>query len=98
MEAELHNIKDIFVDNLKKVIERGEKFEDLQAKTGSLSIASKGLKVKAKKLNRGFWDIFGCAGGGFCAGNANLSWGKESIPGKLVKKWYYKLIFILNFL
>jgi hypothetical protein len=29
MEAELHKIKDIFVDNLKKVIERGEKFEDL---------------------------------------------------------------------
>jgi hypothetical protein len=83
MEAELHKIKDIFVDNLKKVIERGEKFEDLQAKAGDLSIAAKTLKVKSKKLNRGFWDMFGCAGGGICAGNGDLSRGKIDIPGKL---------------
>ena len=66
MEAELHQIKDIFVDNLKKVVERGEKFEDLEAKAGELTIASRQLKVKAKKMNRSVWDIFGCAGGGFC--------------------------------
>lgn len=54
------------MDNLKKVVERGEKFEDLEAKAGELTIASRQLKVKAKKMNRSFWDIFGCAGGGFC--------------------------------
>ena len=83
MEAELHQITDIFVDNLKKVIERGEKFEVLEAKAGELVIASKSLKVKAKKMNRGFWDIFGCAGQGMCGGGGDLSRGSELIPGKL---------------
>jgi hypothetical protein len=29
------------VDNLKKVVERGEKFSDLEAKAGELTIASR---------------------------------------------------------
>jgi hypothetical protein len=44
------------------------------------------LKIKAKKMNRGFWDIFGCGGGGMCSGNGELSRGRTDIPGKLMKK------------
>ena len=45
--------------------------------------------------------MFGCAGGGICAGNGDLSRGKIDIPGKLQKKWFKKIDWLsisLNFL
>ena len=38
MEAQLHQIKDIFLDNLEQVMKRGEKIEELHKKTEGIKI------------------------------------------------------------
>ena len=61
MEAQLHQIKDIFLDNLEQVMKRGEKIEELHKKTEGIKIQTNQIKKKAKKLNRGM--CFGICGG-----------------------------------
>ena len=67
MAAELAQIKDIYMDNLRKVMERGEKLEDLQAKTADLRTHTVSYKKKAKKLNS--WWGWLCPAA--CGGNPN---------------------------
>jgi len=64
VEKLLNETNNTFLENLNLVLERGEKISDLNAK--ELTIETNKIKIKTKKMNRSFWDIFGCVGAGVC--------------------------------
>jgi hypothetical protein len=66
LEQQLFTIKDTMLDNLTKIVERGEKLDKLQEKTASIKSAAKILKKKAKKQNGFFAGL--CSGAGGCGG------------------------------
>ena len=52
IKDELSEIKFTMIDNIQKVLERGEKIEDIVKKSQYLSDSSKDFYIKSKKLNR----------------------------------------------
>jgi synaptobrevin family protein YKT6 len=51
VQREIEEVKLIMVENIDKVLERGEKIDDLVEKSNTLSIESKKFYKKSKKLN-----------------------------------------------
>lgn len=71
MEKDLFEIKDVMLDNLQKVIERGENITVLQDRATQLGVQTNNFKRKSKKLNQGFFARFAMCGGGggMCQGS-----------------------------
>lgn len=55
MTKELIQVKDKMLDNLKKVIERGESLDELQQRASELKLISDDVVKKTKKLNQGWF-------------------------------------------
>ncbi len=51
LDRQLHETKDILVKTIDKVLQRGEKLDDLVEKSGNLSNQSKQFYKAAKKTN-----------------------------------------------
>lgn len=71
MEAQLHQIKDIFLDNLEQVLKRGEQLDTLRKKTENIKVTTGAIKKKAKAQNKR----------GFCCGGTGTSRGAVIKPG-----------------
>lgn len=84
MAAELAQIKDVFMDNLRAVMERGEKLDDLCKKTENLETTTYKYKKKAKKMNS-WWSRWGWMCPAACGGPKDESRGADAppLPGKL---------------
>ena len=52
------------IDNLQKVIERGENIAVLKDRALEVGVQASRFKKKSKKLNRGFFERFAMCGGG----------------------------------
>lgn len=55
VKQEVDEVVDIMSQNIKKVVERGENLEDLEAKTDALQQSSKTFKTSANKVKRKMW-------------------------------------------
>lgn len=51
VNTQLKEVKEIMIENIEKILDRGEKLEDLLTKSQKLSETSKQFYKKAKKLN-----------------------------------------------
>mmetsp|Transcript_10056 Transcript_10056/g.15346 ORF Transcript_10056/g.15346 Transcript_10056/m.15346 type:complete len:91 (+) Transcript_10056:647-919(+) len=56
-------IKDVMLEGLEKVIQRGEQLETLQQKTDEIKTQSRTIYKKSKKMNS-WWANLGCGCGG----------------------------------
>jgi len=55
----LDEIKDVMIENIEKVMERGEAIESLVKRTDHLNFSSENFKKSSKKLHRSmFWANF----------------------------------------
>jgi synaptobrevin family protein YKT6 len=51
VQKEIEDVKEVMVENIDKVLARGEKIDDLVERSQSLDTASKNFYKKSKKLN-----------------------------------------------
>ncbi|RUS84953.1 hypothetical protein EGW08_007264, partial [Elysia chlorotica] len=55
LQGQVDDVVDIMKNNVNKVIERGDRLEDLQDKSESLSSHSDMFRTRAKVLHRNMW-------------------------------------------
>lgn len=55
IREDLEEVRQIAVANVEKVLERGEKLEEVQARTEELAASSRAFHVSARKVRRGMW-------------------------------------------
>eukprot|EP01023_Acetabularia_acetabulum_P021132 TRINITY_DN21058_c1_g1_i1.p3 TRINITY_DN21058_c1_g1~~TRINITY_DN21058_c1_g1_i1.p3 ORF type:complete len:123 (-),score=13.44 TRINITY_DN21058_c1_g1_i1:173-490(-) len=58
MRMKVSNVKEVMVSNIQKVLERGEKLDNLQNKTDELEEQSNVFKRKARGLRQTMWQRY----------------------------------------